>query len=175
MHAIESDAARSLTQACPYPAPLKRGAGRNVQPLRQNVADSYCPIRYLLKQAAFTDVVRGIREVKEGNKPFSPAITTRLTNLYLETVVRGTPIRKRTDVLTPREAEVLQLIAEGAGNKQIAAELEISVKTVERHRQRLMNKLDIHDVAGLTRYAVSKGIIERRAPAGNRAVRSART
>ena len=55
---------------------------------------------------------------------------------------------------------VLQLIAEGQANKQIAAELGISVKTVEKHRQRLMQKLDIHDTAGLTRYAISAGIIE---------------
>jgi DNA-binding NarL/FixJ family response regulator len=56
--------------------------------------------------------------------------------------------------------EVLQLIAEGKVNKQIAAELNLSIKTVETHRQRLMNKLNIHDVAGLTRYAISKGVIE---------------
>lgn len=117
---------------------------------------------YLLKQAAFRDVVRGIREAKQGNKFFSPAISKRLTNLYRETVIRGTPVRKRADVLTSRETEVLQLIAEGAGNKQMAAELEISVKTVERHRERLMKKLDIHDIARLTRYAICKGITERK-------------
>lgn len=68
--------------------------------------------------------------------------------------------RKRRDRLTSREAEVLQLIAEGLANKQIAAELCISIKTVEKHRQQVMNKLGIHDVAGLTRHAVAKGIIE---------------
>ena len=56
---------------------------------------------------------------------------------------------------------MLQLVAEGAPNKQIAAELGISIKTVDKHRQQLMNKLDIHDIAGLTRYAISSGIIER--------------
>ena len=115
---------------------------------------------YLLKQAAFTEVARGIREAKKGNMFFSPANSTRLANFYLETVMRGTRGMERTDLLTSREAEVLQLIAEGAGNKQIAAELEISVKTVGRHRERLMKKLDIHDVAGLTRYAICKGMIE---------------
>ena len=69
-------------------------------------------------------------------------------------------MKKRTDHLTSREAEVLQLIAEGQANKQIAAELCISIKTVEKHRQQVMNKLNIHDVAGLTRHAISKGIIE---------------
>ena len=62
--------------------------------------------------------------------------------------------------MTPREREVLQLIAEGNANKQTAAELGISIKTVEKHRQSLMNKLDIHDTAGLTRYAIVVGIIE---------------
>ena len=65
---------------------------------------------------------------------------------------------------TSASREVLQLIAEGLANKQIAAELCISVKTVEKHRQQLMNKLKIHDIAGLTRYAISRGIIESSAP-----------
>jgi DNA-binding NarL/FixJ family response regulator len=62
--------------------------------------------------------------------------------------------------LTSREAEVLQLIAEGFSNKQIAGELAISIKTVEKHRQRMMAKLDLHDTAGVTRYAISAGVVE---------------
>jgi DNA-binding CsgD family transcriptional regulator len=62
--------------------------------------------------------------------------------------------------LTSREAEVLQLIAEGYANKQIAAELAISIKTVEKHRQRMMAKLDLHDTAGVTRFAISAGVVE---------------
>ena len=62
--------------------------------------------------------------------------------------------------MSAREVEVLQLIAEGMANKQIASELEISIKTIEKHRQHLMEKLNIHDTAGLTRYAISAGIIE---------------
>src|SRR5437588_2507946 len=115
---------------------------------------------YLLKQADFSDVVRAIREAKKGNAFYSPAISRRLTDRYRETIVGGVLVRKRTDLLTSREIEVLQLIAEGESNKQIAAELGISVKTVERHRQRLMDKLAIHDIAGLTRYAISRGLVE---------------
>jgi DNA-binding NarL/FixJ family response regulator len=115
---------------------------------------------YLLKQTAFTDVVRAIREAKKGNAFYSPAISRRLTDRYRESVVRGVPLKKRSDWLTSREIEVLQLIAEGEGNKQIAAELGISIKTVERHRKQLMNKLAIHHVAGLTRYAIAKGLVE---------------
>jgi DNA-binding NarL/FixJ family response regulator len=62
--------------------------------------------------------------------------------------------------LSPRESEVLQLVAEGSANKQIATELGISIKTVEKHRQHLMNKLNIHDTASLTRYAMAAGVIE---------------
>ncbi len=115
---------------------------------------------YLLKGAAVTDLVKAIREVRKGRAFFSPAICKRLMNHYRETLVKGAPVRKRTDLLTSREAEVLQLIAEGEANKQIAAELNLSIKTVERHRQRLMNRLGIHDIAGLTRYAISQGVIE---------------
>jgi DNA-binding NarL/FixJ family response regulator len=67
---------------------------------------------------------------------------------------------KPTKGLTPRELEVIQRVAEGAANKQIAGNLGISIKTVEKHRQHLMDKLNIHDTAGLTRYAIAHGIIE---------------
>ena len=68
--------------------------------------------------------------------------------------------RRKSPRLTSREVEVLQLIAEGKANKEIASELGISIKTVEKHRQHLMEKLNIHDIAGLTRYAIRAGIIE---------------
>ena len=115
---------------------------------------------YLLKQTAAADLLKAIREVRRGNSFFSPAISKRIMEHYRETLLKGVPVRKTTDLLTTREAEVLQLIAEGKANKQIAAELNISIKTVEKHRQQLMNKLNIHDIAGLTRYALSKGIVE---------------
>jgi DNA-binding NarL/FixJ family response regulator len=126
---------------------------------------------YLLKQAMYADIVRAIREAKKGNAFFSPAISKRLSEHYRETIARGGTSGKRTE-LTPRESEVLQLIAEGEGNKQIAAGLGISIKTVERHRQRLMDKLDIHDVAGLTRYAISKGLVETSATASKTVLES---
>jgi DNA-binding NarL/FixJ family response regulator len=115
---------------------------------------------YLVKQTAANDLLKAIREAKKGNAFFSPSIAKRLRDQCREAFVSGTPVKKRTDYLTSRESEVLQLIAEGQANKQIAAELCISIKTVEKHRQQVMNKLNIHDVAGLTRHAISKGIIE---------------
>jgi DNA-binding NarL/FixJ family response regulator len=115
---------------------------------------------YLVKQTAANDLLKAIREAHKGNAFFSPSIAKRLRDQCREAFVSGQPVKKRSDYLTTREAEVLQLIAEGQANKQIAAELCISIKTVEKHRQQVMNKLNIHDVAGLTRHAISKGIIE---------------
>ena len=115
---------------------------------------------YLVKQTAGNELLKAIREAQRGNAYFSPAIAKRLRDQCRDAFVSGQPGRRRADYLTTREAEVLQLIAEGRANKQIAAELCISIKTVEKHRQQVMNKLNIHDVAGLTRHAISKGIIE---------------
>ncbi len=115
---------------------------------------------YLVKQTAANDLVKAIREAQKGNAFFSPSVSKRLLDQCREAFVRGGPVRRRSTRLTTREAEVLQLIAEGQANKQIAAELNISIKTVEKHRQQVMNKLNIHDVAGLTRHAIAKGIIE---------------
>lgn len=115
---------------------------------------------YLLKQTAATELIKAVREARKGNAYFSPAISKRLADSYREAFLSGKPSEKRSDQLTSREAEVLQLIAEGNANKQIAAELCISIKTVEKHRQQVMNKLNIHDIAGLTRYAIAKGVIE---------------
>jgi len=115
---------------------------------------------YLLKQTDAGDLIKAVREAKRGNAFFSPAISKRLVEHYRDIFMNGEPLRKPGELLTSREAEVLQLIAEGKPSKQIAAELCISMKTVEKHRQQVMNKLNIHDIAGLTRYAVSRGIIE---------------
>jgi DNA-binding NarL/FixJ family response regulator len=118
---------------------------------------------YLIKQTAANDLLKAIREVQRGNAFFSPSIAKRLRDQCRQAFSNGQPVKRSGD-LTSRELEVLQLIAEGFSNKQIAAELSISIKTVEKHRQQVMNKLNIHDVAGLTRYAISKGLVERTAP-----------
>lgn len=115
---------------------------------------------YLLKQTAAVDLVKAIREVAKGNAYFSPAIAKRLREQTCRPEQAVTEPSPADAELTPREAEVLQLIAEGFANKQIAGELGLSVKTVEKHRQQVMQKLDIHDIAGLVRHAASKGIIE---------------
>ncbi len=117
---------------------------------------------YLIKQTAAADLVKAIREVRKGNAFFSPPIAQRLRErTYLAASQTNPETAPAANVeLTLREAEVLQLIAEGFANKQIAAELGLSVKTVEKHRQQVMNKLNIHDTASLVRHAAAKGIIE---------------
>jgi DNA-binding NarL/FixJ family response regulator len=113
---------------------------------------------YLVKQTSFHFLARAIREVESGTRFFDPSIVARLETQKQDD--RGRAARLPRSRLSPRETEVLQLIAEGQMNKQIAAGLKISIKTVEKHRQNLMNKLRIHHTAGLTRYAISAGIIE---------------
>jgi DNA-binding NarL/FixJ family response regulator len=115
---------------------------------------------FLLKQTSSQALATAIREAVEGRTFFSPAIDKQLRNHFEASADRRGLVRKKGHGLSSREMEVLQLIAEGQPNKRVAAELGISVKTVEKHRQRLMEKLNIHDTAGLTRYAIAAGIIE---------------
>jgi DNA-binding NarL/FixJ family response regulator len=103
---------------------------------------------------------QAIREVQKGNTFFSPSIAHRVQDLHLDSSDGSALRQQKKATLSTREIEVLQLVAEGKANKQAARELGISVKTVEKHRQKLMNKLDLHDTAGLTRYAIAAGIIE---------------
>ncbi len=114
---------------------------------------------YLLKATAASELQLAIREIHKGNAFFSSSIVKRQRERMRRAFDDGRP-HNRNMSLTPREAQVLYLIADGRANKQAAAELGISIKTIEKHRQQVMNKLNIHDVAGLTRYAVSKRVVE---------------
>jgi DNA-binding NarL/FixJ family response regulator len=102
---------------------------------------------FLLKQCSPHVLIEAIEAINAGKKFFAQGFKSENINRI---VVE----------LTDRERQVLQLIAEGNPNKLVAMELEISIKTVEKHRQNLMNKLSIHDTAGLTRYAIAEGMIE---------------
>lgn len=115
---------------------------------------------YLIKQTAAHVLPNAIREVYAGKPFFSPSISKRLKDHDRKAIARGDLPGGEASPLTSREMEVLQLIAEGKTNKETAAELNISIKTVEKHRQKVMEKLNIHDTASLTRYAISAGIIE---------------
>ena len=152
------EATRQITRAVPSTKVLVLSSYSNdeyVQQLTEAGAAGY-----LVKQTAANELLKAIREARKGNVFFSPSIAKRLHTQGREALVSGQRAKKTGDSLTTREAEVFQLIAEGRANKQIAAELGISIKTVEKHRQQVMNKLGIHDVAGLTRLAIAKGVIE---------------
>ena len=115
---------------------------------------------FLEKQTSAEILTKAIREVAAGKTFFSPSITKRMAGKQNRPLDREGLLRANGNRLTAREAEVLQLVAEGSANKQVASSLGISIKTVEKHRQNLMDKLNIHDTAGLTRYAISSGVIE---------------
>jgi DNA-binding NarL/FixJ family response regulator len=117
-------------------------------------------VGFLLKQASARVLYEGIREVNKGHTFFGPFIAKLLPERERKSLDRAGRSKPRKDRLTSREMEVFQLIAEGKANKQIAAELGIGMKTVETHREHLMEKLNIHSIAGLTRLAVAMGIIE---------------
>jgi DNA-binding NarL/FixJ family response regulator len=117
-------------------------------------------VGFLLKQASAGDLSESIREVNKGNVYFCPFMSKRLPALRQKSLNRIGRSNPRRCGLTSREVEVLQLIAEGKANKETAVVLGIGVKTIEKHREQLMQKLDIHDTAGLTRYAISSGVIE---------------
>lgn len=150
------EAARQIRQSAPGVRVILLTAFGNDQYIQQ-VIDGDIDA-YILKDSPSNLVTHAIHEVAEGRKFFSPSISHRIRKIGAETPVsKGS---KPAVKLTGREIEVLQLIAEGAANKQIAGELGISIKTVEKHRQNLMDKLHIHETAGLTRYAISSGVID---------------
>jgi DNA-binding NarL/FixJ family response regulator len=150
------EATRQIRKAIPGTKVLMLSAHSDDAYVEQAIA--FGAVGFLLKQTSSHDLSRAIREVQKGNTFFSPSIAKRLHDQKLP--VGGRPLRKRVARLSSRELEVLQLIAEGQPNKQVADELGISIKTVEKHRQSMMQKLNIHDVAGLTRYAIGAGIVE---------------
>ena len=110
---------------------------------------------YLPKDAALGELELAINAVRKGETYLSPAVSRHVSDYVRRTGATAEP----RESLTPRQREILQLIAEGQSTKRIAATLGVSVKTVETHRSQLMEKLDIHDVAGLVRYAIRIGLV----------------
>jgi DNA-binding NarL/FixJ family response regulator len=112
---------------------------------------------YLLKDCAVEELVGAIRSVAADMVYLSPAVAAGVVRASMESVPGGT--RHGLAALTPRQREVLQLIAEGLTTKQIAARMHLSTKTVETHRQQLMAKLNLTSVAELVRYAIREGVV----------------
>jgi len=113
---------------------------------------------YVLKDATHVELLLAIQNVLKGKTYLSPSVSNTVIEGYLEGKEDQIP-SPRLGLLSPREREVLKLIAEGYKNKEIAADLFISLKTVEKHRANLMKKLDLHNAAALTSFAIEKGLV----------------
>jgi two-component system response regulator NreC len=150
------EATRQIRRDFPQVKVLILTMHENEEYIRQVLAAG--ALGYVLKDAAARDLLGAIRTVYQGEAVLSPAIT----RLVIEDYLRWGDIRPEdtTNGLTAREREVLQLIAEGYTNKEIAEILSLSVKTIQSHRTNLMNKLDLHDRGELIKYAIQKKIID---------------
>jgi len=152
------EATRQIRQACPDTKVLMLSAHGDDAYVEE--ATLVGAVGFLLKQTSSHVLATAIREIQKGKTFFSPAVGKQLHDHYQRSPDRSGLVKRKGERLSSREAEVLQLVAEGLANKQIAAELGISIKTIEKHRQRVMEKLGLHDTAGLTRHAIAAGIIE---------------
>jgi len=145
---------------------LKRGDGARVLILTMH-ADDVCVRQslragargYLLKDAEDVDLLKAVKAVGRGGSYFSPAISKVLLEAYLGEA-GAQEIDDNLALLTAREREVLQLIAEGKTNKEIASRLGVSINTVETHRKHIMEKLDLHNTAEIVRFAVRKKVVQ---------------
>ncbi len=152
LNGLESTA--RITRTCPDVRVMILSMHQNEEYVRQ--ALRHGAVAYLLKDAAPTELELAIAAVLRGETYLSPAVSRGVVSDYVQ--------RLRSDdvpgaQLTPRQREVLQLVAEGLSSKEVARRLNVAVKTVESHRSQLMKQLDIHEVAGLVRYAVRAGLI----------------
>ncbi len=111
---------------------------------------------YLLKDSSPLELELAVRAVAQGGSYLTPTVSRHVVSDYVR---RASDQDDLSDGLTPRQREVLQLISEGQTNQQMATGLNLSIKTIETHRSQLMDRLDIHDVAGLVRYAIRSGLI----------------
>ena len=150
------EATRQIKMQCPDVKVLILSMHDNEEYIRQVLEAG--AMGYILKDAAARELISAIKSVYRGEAVLSPAVTRLVIEDYLRW--GGTRPQSESDGLSPREREVLQLIAEGYTNKQIAEILSISIKTVQAHRNSLMQKLDLHDRGELIKYAIQKKIIE---------------
>ena len=111
---------------------------------------------YLIKECAFNELVKAVWTVSKNRTFFSPSITDTVIEDYISRLQKDNTVD--SSILTPREREVLQLLAEGKNTREIASILNISVKTVDTHRRKIMDELRIHTIAGITKYAIREGL-----------------
>ncbi len=143
-----------LTKALPDVRVVILSMHQNEEYVRQALRNGAAA--YLLKDAAPLELELALKAVLRGETYLSPAVSRGIVSDYVQ---RLRADEQPGDALTPRQREVLQLVAEGHSTKEIARRLDLSVKTVDTHRSQLMKQLDIHEVAGLVRYAMRNGLI----------------
>ncbi len=150
------EATRQIRHDCPQVQVLILTMHDNEDYIRQALANG--AMGYVLKDTTAHELLDAIHAVHRGEAVLSPAVT----RLVIEDYLRWGDLQKdhSSDGLSPREREVLQLIAEGYSNRQISEIMSISIKTVQTHRMNLMSKLDLHDRADLIKYAIQRKIIE---------------
>ncbi len=148
------EATGRLIKAWPSTRVLILSMHQNAEYVRQALRQG--AVAYLLKDAAPMELEWALAAVLRGETYLSPAVSKGVVSDYVH---RLRSEEQPADALTPRQREVLQLIAEGQSTKEIARRLDLSVKTVETHRTQLMKQLDIHEVAGLVRYAIREGLV----------------
>ena len=148
------EATARLTRASPDIRVMILSMHQNEEYVRQ--ALRHGASAYLLKDAAPMELEQAIAAVLRGETYLSPAVSGGVLSDYVQRLRSDEPA---ANPLTPRQREVLQLIAEGQSSKEIARRLDLSVKTVDTHRSQLMKQLDIHEVAGLVRYALRTGLV----------------
>jgi len=148
------EATRQIGRRCPHTRVMALSVHADRRFVTEMLKAGACG--YLLKDSAFEELVSGIRTVVDGHTYLCP----RVADAVVESHVRAptTEAEFRGSILTPREREVLQLLTEGHGTKQIAHRLHVSTKTIDTHRQHIMDKLDMHNVAELTKYAIREGL-----------------
>ena len=112
---------------------------------------------YMLKDSAFAELTSAIRTLMAGGLFISPRLASNVLEVFAHKVKPSRKVRRKVE-LSEREAEILQMISEGKSSKDIASSLAISVKTVETHRQHIMQKVGVHNVAALTKYAIREGL-----------------
>ena len=148
------EATGRLIKAWPSTRVLILSMHQNAEYVRQALRQG--AVAYLLKDAAPMELEWALAAVLRGETYLSPAVSKGVVSDYVHRLRNE---EQPADALTPRQREVLQLIAEGQSTKEIARRLDLSVKTVETHRTQLMKQLDIHEVAGLVRYAIREGLV----------------
>jgi DNA-binding NarL/FixJ family response regulator len=148
------EATARLARTCPAIRVLILSMHQNEEYVRQALRQGASA--YLLKDAAPMELEQAIAAVLRGEIYLSPAVSSGVVSDYVQRLRSDEPAQSP---LTPRQREVLQLIAEGHSTKEIARRLDLSVKTVDTHRSQLMKQLDIHEVTGLVRYAMRAGMV----------------